>query len=206
MWSALPKTQRHVKTLRYSPLRYSPCDDTPTAATLAVTTVGVPFLICKNVLFLFPSPPCGPRPCRKAMPIDWYHSWPPLFCGCTIPFTEFCNCGKPFLVRTGIPLFGLDQYSLVFTYHLAPWGALTLQYIYKYKIFLQHDRTPHHSKLKPKPFLYIRRNPVFFNLKVEFPLKLDENLLNWTKSIELLSFSLNSTFNCRGYPNNFIWG
>ncbi len=32
-------------------LRYSPCDDTPTAATIAVTTGGVSLLICKNIFF-----------------------------------------------------------------------------------------------------------------------------------------------------------
>jgi hypothetical protein len=48
MWSALPKIQRRVKTLRYSS-----CDDTPTAATIAVTTGGVSLLICKNILFYF---------------------------------------------------------------------------------------------------------------------------------------------------------
>jgi hypothetical protein len=36
MWSALPRTQECIVTLCYSP-----CDDTPTAATEAVTTGGV---------------------------------------------------------------------------------------------------------------------------------------------------------------------
>jgi hypothetical protein len=36
MWSALPKTQKCDVTLSYSP-----CEDTPTAATIAVTTGGV---------------------------------------------------------------------------------------------------------------------------------------------------------------------
>ncbi len=49
MWSALPKTQRRVVTLRYSL-----CEDTPIAATVALTTGGVSFLICKNI-FLFVS-------------------------------------------------------------------------------------------------------------------------------------------------------
>jgi hypothetical protein len=49
MWSALPKTQRRVK------LRYSPRDDTPTAATLAVTTGRVSLIICKQ-FFCFGTP------------------------------------------------------------------------------------------------------------------------------------------------------
>jgi hypothetical protein len=40
MWSALPKMQRHVVTLCYSP-----CEDTPTAATVALMTGGVLLLI-----------------------------------------------------------------------------------------------------------------------------------------------------------------
>jgi len=46
MWSPLPKAQRHIM-----PLRYSPYDDTPTAATVAVTTCGVSLLSCKNIFF-----------------------------------------------------------------------------------------------------------------------------------------------------------
>jgi len=39
IWSALEKTQWRVKTLRYNP-----CEDTPTAATIAVTTGGASLL------------------------------------------------------------------------------------------------------------------------------------------------------------------
>jgi hypothetical protein len=51
MWSVLPKTQKRVKTLRYSPCD----DDTPTAATvtIAVKSDGVSLLIFKvAVLYL----------------------------------------------------------------------------------------------------------------------------------------------------------
>jgi hypothetical protein len=41
MWSLLPKTQRCVVTLSYIP-----CDDTPNAATVAVTTGGVSLRPC----------------------------------------------------------------------------------------------------------------------------------------------------------------
>jgi hypothetical protein len=44
MWRALQNSQRRVVTLRYSP-----CDDTPTAATVAITTGGVSLLICKYI-------------------------------------------------------------------------------------------------------------------------------------------------------------
>ncbi len=47
MWSALPKTQRRVVTLCYSL-----CEDTPIAATVALTTSGVSLLICKNIFFV----------------------------------------------------------------------------------------------------------------------------------------------------------
>jgi hypothetical protein len=40
MWSALPRTQKRVVTLRYSP-----CDDTPAAATAPVTTDEIALLI-----------------------------------------------------------------------------------------------------------------------------------------------------------------
>jgi hypothetical protein len=39
-------------------LRYSPCDDTPTAATIALTTGGVSLLFCKNIFIYFHTPPC----------------------------------------------------------------------------------------------------------------------------------------------------
>jgi hypothetical protein len=51
MRSALPKTQKCFVTLRYSP-----CDNTPTAATVAVTASGVSLFICNNNLF-FPNSP-----------------------------------------------------------------------------------------------------------------------------------------------------
>jgi hypothetical protein len=47
MWSALPKTQRRVVTLRYSP-----CDNTPSAAMVALMTGEVFILICKNIFFV----------------------------------------------------------------------------------------------------------------------------------------------------------
>jgi hypothetical protein len=47
MWSALPKTQRRIVYLSYSP-----CDDTPTAATVSLTTYGVLPLVRKNIFFV----------------------------------------------------------------------------------------------------------------------------------------------------------
>jgi hypothetical protein len=47
MWSPLPKTQWRIMILRYSPY-----DDTPTAATVAVTTCGVSLLSCKKKNFV----------------------------------------------------------------------------------------------------------------------------------------------------------
>ncbi len=44
---AIPKTQRP-----FVALCYSPCDDTPTAATVALTAGGVSLPICKNILFI----------------------------------------------------------------------------------------------------------------------------------------------------------
>ncbi len=52
MSSALPKTQRLIETLRYSP-----CDDTPTAVTVVLTTGRIALLICKHILFCFCTPP-----------------------------------------------------------------------------------------------------------------------------------------------------
>ncbi len=52
MWSALRKTQRRVVTLRYSP-----CDDTPTAATLALTTGVVTATNLQEHFFSFLTPP-----------------------------------------------------------------------------------------------------------------------------------------------------
>ncbi len=46
IWIPLPKTQRRVKTLRH---RLH--GDTPTAATVAVTTSRVALLSCKNIFF-----------------------------------------------------------------------------------------------------------------------------------------------------------
>jgi|LakMenEpi03Aug12_release.lakeMendotaPanAssembly.Ray.scaffolds.fasta_scaffold2050700_1 hypothetical protein len=54
MCSALPKTQKPVVTLRYSP-----CDDTLTAATAPVTTVEIALLIFKNILFCLLTPLFG---------------------------------------------------------------------------------------------------------------------------------------------------
>jgi hypothetical protein len=59
MWSPQPKTQRRVKTLRYSP-----CNDTPNAATVTVTTCGVSLLSSKNIFVCFHTPHCGPWPLR----------------------------------------------------------------------------------------------------------------------------------------------
>jgi hypothetical protein len=55
MWSVLPKTQRPVVTLRYSP-----CDDTPTAAPVALATGGVSLVFATNlqkIFFFFPYSP-----------------------------------------------------------------------------------------------------------------------------------------------------
>ena len=45
MWNALPKTRRLIVVK----LRYSPCDDTPDAATVAVTACRVSLLSSKNI-------------------------------------------------------------------------------------------------------------------------------------------------------------
>ncbi len=45
-WSVLQKTRKRVVTLRYSS-----CEDTPTAATRALTAGRVLLPICKNILF-----------------------------------------------------------------------------------------------------------------------------------------------------------
>ncbi len=47
MWSPLPKTQRRIKLLCQSP-----CDDTPNAATIAVTTCGVLLVSSKILVFV----------------------------------------------------------------------------------------------------------------------------------------------------------
>ncbi len=75
MWSVLPKAQRRDITVKTLPCEDS--QDTPSSATEAITTGGVSLLICKNILFGFHTPPCGPRPqkysnCRHSLQLRWW--------------------------------------------------------------------------------------------------------------------------------------
>jgi hypothetical protein len=63
MWSVLPKTQRLVVTLHYSP-----CDDTSNAAIVALTASGVSLLICKTILFVSILP-FAVHGCRDTLPV-----------------------------------------------------------------------------------------------------------------------------------------
>jgi hypothetical protein len=59
MWIPLPKTQRRVETLRHSP-----CNDTPNAATVAVSACGASPLSSKNIFVCFHNPHSGTWPYR----------------------------------------------------------------------------------------------------------------------------------------------
>jgi hypothetical protein len=123
---ALPKPQRRVKTLRYSL-----CDDIPTAANIAVsvTTGGVSLLICKNILFCFHTPPCAVYDHiggRQFLSIDTTLDLPSFVAVQYLSRSSAIAVNPFWSELASLPSFGLDIYSLVFTYH---WrlGVLTLQ-------------------------------------------------------------------------------